>query len=49
MGVTRKRCRDCKKFCKKQAIKTNKIVVVADPKFIHIFTPDGEEKVINNF
>lgn len=49
IGVTRNMCRDCKKFCKKQAIKTNKIVVVADPKFIHIFTPDGEEKVINNF
>jgi hypothetical protein len=44
IGVTRIMCRDCKKFCKKQAIKTNQIVIVVDPKFINIFTPDGIEK-----
>ena len=43
IGVTRIMCRDCKKFCKKQAIKTNQIVIVVDPEFINIFTPDGIE------
>lgn len=49
IGVTRKMCKDCVKFCKRQAIRTNKIIIVADPKIIHIFMPNGKEKEIKNF
>lgn len=43
IGVSKEMCPDCIRFCKAQAKNSQKKVVVADPKIIHIFTPDGEE------
>lgn len=48
IGVSKEMCPDCIKFCTEQAKKTQKTVIVADPKIIHIFTPDGKETRLAN-
>jgi hypothetical protein len=40
-GVSRDMCTDCQNFAKKQAIHTQKEVVVSDPSGTHVFHPDG--------
>lgn len=48
IGVSKEMCGDCIEFCMKQAQYTRKIVIVADPSTIHIFSPNGIHTKIEN-
>lgn len=48
IGVSKEMCDDCIEFCMKQAQYTQKVVIVADPLSIHVFSPNGGYTRINN-
>lgn len=48
IGVSKEMCDDCIEFCMKQAQYTQKVVIVADPLGIHVFSPNGGYTRSNN-